>query len=827
MRLVWRVDPTGTPWRRPDQMLLLSLVLWLVTVPAVAMAQARPDSTSQPSWRVIHDAPYRVIPAQPALQSTGETLTELDVQSVGQLIDNIERAAGFLSAAFSLDGGVLASGSRDETVKLWDVHNRVELSTLLSGKQGNWVWIDHRQRVWRGDDGTLLKKRVPPSGNLRPVPVHNMSAQDQLSIAMTPPEITVQSGKSADVSIRVSNTGTHPAYWLRLQPSTSADEAVRLIASRRLFTGKGRQEWQPARIAKLDPGETATLYARVIANLKFPAQFIRPGRRPLELTAVSANGTEVRETIYVHVASPVLEWQKARLDPDGKTFNIGLSNTGTAALSDFTINLELKGFDRSLPEQAIPTLEPAQTLELAFALPDGFEPQAEGLTLRGRTRELPIYAWSLSPPDIETASRLIVWLIVPFLLMALVTLYYLRRYRHPLVVQLTGDPTILLQLPFEQLREARMRLQQTRRMETVLSKNEISQTIFQEGIAFVHDKAAEQRAQWLARRLGGTLHALPHQASQDERLPLWELHLPDEFPLNVDRCLLGLPSSHSEPQDCFEALRSMPQTSMHITLLIGPSLEYQARLYDRTKDPTNKWVATSGPEVTRLLLSPHPQTVLANLFAGQLALTQLSPYQLGGGVNRETVFFGRREIIAHIVNRELANYLIVSGRQLSQSSLLKALERRYEDWPEITCHYLALSNQVLTPRLASALKLPRGAELEDIADHVAQAEGQFLFLIDEADKFIAHELENDYATLDALRRMSEEGHCHFILAGFWELYQHAIMDYQSPLKNFAETIQLGALEANACRQLATEPMRAMRLEYANPSLLDEMLATTG
>ncbi|PON17752.1 hypothetical protein C2W62_11600 [Candidatus Entotheonella serta] len=70
MRLVWRVDPTGTPWRRPDQMLLLSLVLWLFTVPADAMAQARPDSTPQPSWRVIHDAPYRVIPAHPALQST-------------------------------------------------------------------------------------------------------------------------------------------------------------------------------------------------------------------------------------------------------------------------------------------------------------------------------------------------------------------------------------------------------------------------------------------------------------------------------------------------------------------------------------------------------------------------------------------------------------------------------------------------------------------------------------------------------------------------------------------------------------------------------------
>jgi hypothetical protein len=81
--------------------------------------------------------------------------------------------------------------------------------------------------------------------------------------------------------------------------------------------------------------------------------------------------------------------------------------------------------------------------------------------------------------------------------------------------------------------------------------------------------------------------------------------------------------------------------------------------------------------------------------------------------------------------------------------------------------------------------------------------------------------------LDALRRMSEEGHCHFILAGFWELYEHAVLDYQSPLKNFAEIVQIGELETVACRQLATLPMQNMRLEYASPDLVDQLLEATG
>lgn len=164
---------------------------------------------------------------------------------------------------------------------------------------------------------------------------------------------------------------------------------------------------------------------------------------------------------------------------------------------------------------------------------------------------------------------------------------------------------------------------------------------------------------------------------------------------------------------------------------------------------------------------------------------------------------------------------------MGKSSLLKALVRRYQTQPDITCFYLALSNEVLLPRLAKPLALPENITLDALAEHLAKTPGRFVFLIDEADKFIRHERKHQYQQIDAFRRISEEGHCTFILAGFWALYEHAVLDYQSPLKNFGEVIEVGSLETEACRQLAIEPMQTLRLEYASSALVEDLLKTTG
>jgi hypothetical protein len=731
------------------------------------------------------------------------------------------------SVAFSPNGRFLASGSDDNTVKLWEIGKKDAVATLMGGKRQSWLAVDGRKRVLRGDDGTLLRRRSEANGDFQPVPVIGMAQQDFLEATLEPESLSIQLGQSGELRARITNTGRQPAFWLHLKPSASQDNTLRLDPPHNLFQGKGLQVWKQTRIARLDPGETASLHACIKANLKLPASFLASGGRDLDIVLATANGTENIQTVKADLQSPELQWQRALLETDSRTLRLNLVNRGKARLNAFTLNFYAVDETRTdspaaklLSQQAFESLGPAGTNELAVILPGDLDLQTARLELRGRTRELPVFVWALKQPEIEEATRILPWILVVALsVLVLSAVFYLNRYRHPLVVQLSKDPAALLQLPPEQLAEARACLSRTNRLAATLAEAEVTEQTLNAAITFIEEKKPEEKAKWLASRLGAFLEAVPPS--------LWELHLPDTFPLNLDRCLVCFPPAETKPRDLDAELRAVPQSRMQTTLLIGPDSVYQRKLREKTDDRTNKLVAPHGGDLTELLLSHTPETVLTRILADQLTLSQLSPYKLGGGVDREAVFFGRQKIIAHIMNRDPANYLVVSGRQLGKSSLLKALERRYRDRPEVSCHYLALASEALVPRLATELKLPPEAGLEGIAAHVATSGQRFLFLIDEADKFVRWERANDYPVLDALRRMSEEGHAHFILAGFWELYDHAVLDYQSPLKNFAEIIELGELESEACRELAEVPMRNMRLSYADKGLVEQLLRQTG
>jgi len=65
------------------------------------------------------------------------------------------------------------------------------------------------------------------------------------------------------------------------------------------------------------------------------------------------------------------------------------------------------------------------------------------------------------------------------------------------------------------------------------------------------------------------------------------------------------------------------------------------------------------------------------------------------------------------------------------------------------------------------------------------------------------------------------------LAGFWELYEAAVLDYHSPIVNFGETLTIGALEEEACRQLATKPMAMLGIRYTSDELIEQILTATG
>jgi hypothetical protein len=113
--------------------------------------------------------------------------------------------------------------------------------------------------------------------------------------------------------------------------------------------------------------------------------------------------------------------------------------------------------------------------------------------------------------------------------------------------------------------------------------------------------------------------------------------------------------------------------------------------------------------------------------------------------------------------------------------------------------------------------------------HIGQEQSskRQLLLIDEADRFVEADARQGYATLQRFRSLSEAGRCHFILAGFWGLYRAATSDYQSPIRNFGETLTIAALEPEACRELATRPMQPLNIRYASETLVETLVQATG
>ncbi len=325
----------------------------------------------------------------------------------------------------------------------------------------------------------------------------------------------------------------------------------------------------------------------------------------------------------------------------------------------------------------------------------------------------------------------------------------------------------------------------------------------------------------LARRLGVEL-----RGPKDTQGALWELPLGTSFPLNMERCLLYIP-----PRDLdIEKLRRHETLSRmqmeYVTLILSDDLHAQDTVSEIASSPGDLLVAPSRKQLVELIAADDPLSILARLIASQVRLVRISPYQTGGGIDREAAFFGREKILERILNRPPANYVMVGGRQIGKSSLLRAIQRRYREDPQVHCHFIIPTTGDLARSLAYTLGLRRDASLDDIFASLAGKPEHHVFLIDEADMLIHEVRQHGSTTLEILRRQSDMGNARFILAGFWLLYEEAI-DPKSPLMHFGEVLKIGPLESDACRGLATKPMEVLGLQYASPELVDQLIEETG
>lgn len=394
----------------------------------------------------------------------------------------------------------------------------------------------------------------------------------------------------------------------------------------------------------------------------------------------------------------------------------------------------------------------------------------------------------------------------------------------PRLAGLRKQPRRLRRQPISELPRLHRQLGWLRRRRASLAAAEIAESDWREALSYAQADD-DARAQMLALRV----------AARSSRSPGWSLpgqvyewKLPPTLPLALDRALLYLPAAGSSARDLVRHLQSL-QTGQDVLIVATRDAATDAALLAYASDTANLCVCLDQITQCEWLLHPTPADVLVAVLARQLRITRISPYQTRGGITRPAAFFGRAQLLARVLNREPGNYLLVGGRQLGKTSLMKAIERRFAEHPSVYCHYLSLRDHRLGARLAAELEQPVETPIDELVGLLARRAGQrrVLLLIDETDLFLREEARSGYAQLASLRSLSEEGRCHFMLAGFWDLYQATAIDYASPIRNFGEVITLGALEADACVALATEPLARLGIRFAHADLVARLVHACG
>lgn len=430
--------------------------------------------------------------------------------------------------------------------------------------------------------------------------------------------------------------------------------------------------------------------------------------------------------------------------------------------------------------------------------------------------------WLFQDCRTEVAEAWAPWQIALLLILALVPISWIWLARFdPLLTSIRANPKLLRQIALDRLPAVDWRLRWLLRRSSNLAVADVALTDWHEALSWASLPLPE-RLNLLARRISASPAAWTH-GQWPGCFQIWQL--PPQFPIALERLLVYFPNPELGHRELLQWLRHQ-RPSDDVLLVVSPNGESDVALNAWAGDPTHIAAYASQAVLSEWLLSAEAESVLVRLLSRQLPVTRISPYQTRGGITRAAGFFGRQQELARILNREPSNYLLVGGRQLGKTSLMKAVERHYQGHPEVACLYVSLRDHRLRARLAQLVGAGAETELAEILQMLQAQSGKrrLLLLLDECDLFLRDDARSGYRQLSELRAQSEEGRCRFILAGFWDLYEAVALDFASPIRNFGDVIRLGPLDQEACLALATMPMRRLGIAYEHAEL-PELIAT--
>ncbi|MEM1178639.1 MAG: AAA family ATPase [Acidobacteriota bacterium] len=706
--------------------------------------------------------------------------------------------------SFGGDRRVWADGHGVVSVQKWRGGGFKDAWRLVSGARDTWAACSEDGLCRRQDDGTLLLRR--PTGELRPISPPDSAPVEDLSFEVVS-KAGPSNGSLGHIAISVKNNGDRAAHWVRLRASEGKAGGPTIFIA-------------PPTLQVLPPGESTELAGKISTcrQMENPEAF----KVQVDLEVLTATGSrKLDDPIDISSVVPKIEDFEVGLDDARLNLRVQFRNGPIPLKKGVFIQAKVRGI--SLPPKTLEgAIDAGELVRLELALPPDFSIQRDTIETEIWSLQHPAFRWTFTETIGDTPSFVSAALAFAGFLLGGFTLLWVSLFRFildPSVKKIVTTPKELLQIPIDQLAKTAALLRRSRKLEIVLRQLGANpQSLRLASSLFIEDPKTR----------ANTIGRLFSTAPQNEKAGFWKVKLGEDFPLGLSECLLHLPPAGLEAPEILEQLKDHSRGSQRITLVIADTIETQEELALRT-GPENPFVAPDGRELTGLFLSPRPQERLAQVIANHVASIHVSPYQSQQGVKKESMFFGRQHFLTEILQNGPANYIVVGTRKIGKSSLLQAIKRRLAAEKDISCHYATLgSEDDILDRLAQLVGLGRKKATEkDLREFFNKDRRRFIFLLDEADSFIRLDKEDGYPTLQTLRSLSEEGKCHFILAGYWTLYRETQRNYQSPLKNFGESLPVGELELEACRSLAEEPMALLQIRFESDDLVDRLITQTG
>lgn len=317
--------------------------------------------------------------------------------------------------------------------------------------------------------------------------------------------------------------------------------------------------------------------------------------------------------------------------------------------------------------------------------------------------------------------------------------------------------------------------------------------------------------------------------------PTLRLRLPPRFPIIFMR------QSSFGPED-IQDLRNVMDV-LHMTsyfalvLVFGADATQPSRaadLRELAKTGAHDFVVLDFPDVFGTIAARRREQHLTRLLLQQIDLAVVCPYVTFGPVP-ESMFFGRDAEIKTILRTvQDRSFAIVGGRKIGKTSVLMQANRLLGETPGYQPFYVdcqAVQDEAaFLEAFRSRWGVDAPASAEDAFEQMlarlpakkGDAEALRVFLLDEVDELLAHDVARQEKLFRAFRALSQENRCRFVFCGE-RVLNARLNDAQSPLFNFCQTLRLTHLLPADAERVILEPMLEMGIQVPDPDALVEAI----